>query len=194
MDTACAILAGGKSVRMGRDKATAAFKNATLIKEVYDRVKEVFDDIIIVSSLHTTLEGIDAPVVKDIFPLQGPIVGISTALIHSSRPGVFVVPCDMPFLSVEAIRFIISRMGDEDVTIPRIKGYYEPLHAIYRRSCLSHFLRLIGRNKMKIAGIFPYVAVKVVDDHPCFHVGDRLVFSNINTSAELAEINSGRGG
>ncbi len=191
MDITCAILAGGRSRRMGRDKAEAPFKGATLVKGVYDTVRGVFADIIVVSSLHEAIDGVDAPVVKDIFPLHSPMVGLATALIHSRFPRVFVVACDMPFLSGEAIRYMTSAAGGEDITIPKIGGHYEPLHAIYRRSCIAPLLRLIGQGRLKITGILPYVTVKTIDDHPCFHNGEYRVFSNINTCEALEMINTG---
>lgn len=191
MDMTCAILAGGRSMRMGRDKATAVFRGGTLIKRVHDTVKGIFPEIIIVSSMHDAIDGVEAPIVKDIVPLQSPMVGIATALIHSKHPRVFVVACDMPFLSSEAIRYVSSRAADDDITIPRIGEYYEPLHAVYGRACLAPFLRLIGLNLLKVAGVFPYVSVKAVDDHPCFHAGDFLVFSNINTIEALETANAG---
>lgn len=192
MNCGCAILAGGRSVRMGRDKATAQFHGAPLVKEVYDRVREVFDDIMVVSSVHGAIEGVDAPLVKDILPIQSPVVGIATALIHSVRPRVFVVACDMPFLSVEAIRCIIAEARGEDITIPMAEGYYQPLHAMYARSCLAPLLRLIGLSQLKVSGILPYVSVKTVSDRPCFYTKKgSLVFSNINTPEELARGNAG---
>jgi molybdopterin-guanine dinucleotide biosynthesis protein A len=191
MDIGCAILAGGRSIRMGRDKATAAFRGATLVKKVYDGVREVFSDIIVVSSLHTAIDGVDAPVVKDLLPLQSPMVGIATALLHSGKPRLFVVACDMPFLSAEGIRCVVTEAGGEDITIPVIGDYYEPLHAIYRRSCLAPFLRLIDLNMLKIRGVFPYLVVNAIRDNPCFlKENGRLVFSNINTEEELARINT----
>ncbi len=191
MDMTCAILAGGRSMRMGRDKATAVFRGGTLIKRVYDTAKEIFPEIIIVSSVHDYIDDVEAPIVKDIVSLQSPMVGIATALMHSKHEGVFAVACDMPFISAEAVRYISLQAADDDITIPRIGEYYEPLHAVYRRTCLSPFLRLIGMNLLKIAGVFPYVSVKAVDDHPCFHAGELLVFSNINTIEALETANAG---
>lgn len=177
---------------MGRDKATARFQGVTLIKTVFDTVKGVFDDVLIVSSAHGSFDGIDAPIVKDIVPIQTPMVGITTALLYSNKQRVFIVACDMPFLSPEAIHCVIDAQGNEDVTIPMIGEYYEPLHAVYSRSCLPHFLRLTGLNRLKISGVFPYVKMKVIENDPCFRNarGD-LVFSNINTIEELQCINTG---
>lgn len=192
MEIACAILAGGRSVRMGRDKATTEFRGSPLVKEVFDRVRHVFDDIVVVSSLHDAIEGVEAPVVRDFLPVQSPMVGIATALLHSVKPRVFVVACDMPLLSVEAMRCLVDEAQGEDITIPMAEGYYQPLHAIYRRSCLAPLLRLIGLNRLKVSGILPYVVVKAVKDRPCFYTPEgALVFSNINTPEDLARINGG---
>lgn len=69
--------------------------------------------------------------------------------------------------------------------------YYEPLHAVYGRSCLPHFLRLIGLDRLKISGVFPYVTMNVIKDDPCFRNarGD-LVFMNVNTAEELRQVNT----
>ncbi len=192
MEIGCAILAGGRSVRMGRDKATAEFRGAPLIRQVFDTVRQVFDDIMIVSSVHEAIEGVEAPVVSDLLPVQSPMVGIATALIHSVRDRVFVVACDMPFLCVEAIRCLVDEAGGEDITIPMAEGYYQPLHAIYGRSCLAPLLRLIGLNRLKVSGVLPYMVVKAIRDRACYYTpGGALIFSNINTAEELARINSG---
>ncbi len=174
---------------MGRDKATAQFQGRTLIRTIFDIVKTVFEDIIIVSSMHGPMDGIDAAIVKDILPIQTPMVGIATALLNSEKPRVFVVACDMPFLTREAIRCLIDAPGNAEIIIPMIGQYYEPLHAVYNRSCLPHFLRLIGLNRLKISGVFPYVTTRVIKDDPRFrNVRGDLVFLNLNTVEELQRV------
>lgn len=192
METGCAILAGGRSVRMGRDKATTEFRGAPLIRQVFNTVRQVFEDIVIISSVHDAIEGVEAPVIRDLLPVQSPMVGIATALIHSALPRVFVVACDMPLLCVEAIRCLVDEAEGEDITIPMAEGYYQPLHAIYGRSSLSPLLRLIGLNRLKVSDVLPYMVVKAVRDRPCFYTsGGTLVFSNINTPQELADVSAG---
>lgn len=177
---------------MGRDKATADFRGRPLIRSVYDTVRDLFGDILIISSMHGPLCGIDAPVVDDILPIQTPMVGIATALLHTDKPRVFVVACDMPFLTPDAIACLLDAPGNAEITIPMIGQYFEPLHAVYGRSCLPHFLRLIGLNRLKISGVFPYVAMNVVKDDPRFRNshGDP-VFLNVNTIEELDRVNTG---
>lgn len=191
MDTACAILAGGKSSRMGRDKATAEYQGMSLIGNVYEKVRAVFDDVIIISSRHATIENMEVPIFRDIVAIQSPVVGIATALLYSRKPRIFVVACDMPFLTPEAMQFILDQSRGTDITIPMVGAYYEPLHAIYTRHCLAPLLRLIDRNNLKISNVFPYVTMTVVKDAPCFKRDDGYaVFSNINTREELTHLNT----
>lgn len=178
-------MAGGASVRMGRDKATLLVKDRPLISYVYDKVKDVFEDIIILSNNSYVLNGIHAPVIKDIVPIQSTLTGITSALIHTQNPYVFVVACDMPNLSREVILYLMENAQGEDIIIPRTEKGYEPLHAIYNRTCIPYMLSLIERREFKISSIFPYVNVKVIDDSPIFQKNHMPVFININTTEDL---------
>ena len=89
---------------MGRDKATVLLGGKPLIAHVYEAAKKVFTDIMVVSSLHAAVDGMDARVVKDILPLPGSLTGIVSALLASDTEYVFVLGCDMPF---------VTRGGDE---------------------------------------------------------------------------------
>jgi molybdenum cofactor guanylyltransferase len=205
MNITCAILAGGKSTRMGQDKATLKIGDRYLINFVYDIVKEVFDRVIILSRFHDTIEGINAPVLKDALPYGGSMTGIASALLYSETPYIFVVGCDMPFLSTEAFKFMMSEATGEDIIIPKTQYIvnetnsngtvvrkarwgFEALHAIYNRSCMVHFFRLIEQNRFKIAEILPFVSIKVLESQPCFFRNGNSVFTNINTINDLSMV------
>jgi molybdopterin-guanine dinucleotide biosynthesis protein A len=188
MKMTCAILAGGKSTRLGQDKATIRIGEKALIRLVYDNIKEVFDDVIIISRLHNTIEGIDVPVLQDIVPFGNSMTGIVTALLYSETPYTFVVACDMPFLSTEAVKYVVNEATGEDIIIPKTKLGFEPLHAIYNRSCMAHLFRLIEYNRFKITGILPFVSVKALEEQPCFFRKGISVFTNINTMKDLAMV------
>jgi molybdopterin-guanine dinucleotide biosynthesis protein A len=188
MKMTCAILAGGKSTRMGQDKATIKIGEKALIRLVYDKVKEVFDDVLIISRLHNAIESIDAPVLKDIVPFGNSMTGIASALLYSETPYTFVVACDMPFLSTEAFRYMVKEATGEDIIIPKTKLGFEPLHAIYNKSCIAHLLRLIEQNRFKITGVLPFVSVKELKEHPCFFRNGNPVFTNINVMNDLSMV------
>jgi molybdopterin-guanine dinucleotide biosynthesis protein A len=188
MKMTCAILAGGKSTRMGQDKATIKIGEKALIRLVYDKVKEVFDDVLIISRLHNAIESIDAPVLKDIVPFGNSMTGIASALLYSETPYTLVVACDMPFLSTEAFKYMVKEATGEDIIIPKTKLGFEPLHAIYNKSCIAHLLRLIEQNRFKITGVLPFVSVKELKEHPCFYRTGNPVFTNINVMNDLSMV------
>lgn len=185
MDIACAIVAGGMSRRMGVDKALIMLGGRPLINHVYDKARRVFKDIMVVSSHHSRFDGIDAPVMPDILPVKGSIVGVVSSLIYSSAPYVCILACDMPNLSEKALAYMAGEVRGEDVIVPRTTHGYEALHAIYSRSCISFFLSSIERNRLKITGVFPYLTVRELTDETAFLRSGQYVFSNINTKEEL---------
>ena len=180
---------------MGRDKAMALLGGKPLIAHVFDVAKTVFPDIMVVSSLHTAFEGIDAPVVKDILPVPGSLTGIVSALIASDTDYVFVVGCDMPFVTAEAMRYVVEAAAGEDIILPQTEGGLEPMHALYRRSCISPMLTAVGRGHLKIAGlvrermkiadVFALLSVKLLPPDPVFFNRGVSVFMNINTEEDL---------
>jgi len=185
MNMTCAILAGGESARLGQDKATIKIGKKALIHFVYDVVKEMFNEVIILSKIHESIDGIDAPVLKDIVPYGNSMAGVVSALVYAKTPYTFVVACDMPFLSKETLRYMLDEVTGEDIIIPKTRWGYEPLHAIYNRSCIAHFFRLIEQGRFRLREIFPFVGVRELDENPCFFVNDTLVFTNINTMKDL---------
>jgi molybdenum cofactor guanylyltransferase len=197
VNIACAILAGGRSIRMGKDKAVLTLGDRSLINHVYDKARRVFDRVIILSNHHNHFEEIDAPVLPDVLPIKGSIVGVVSALIYTSAPYVCVLACDMPNLSEQALAYMANEVHGEDVIIPRTVYGYEPLHAIYSRSCISPFLTSIGRNRLKVGSVFPYVSVRELRDEAPFLQDGRLVFTNINTQEDLlaaSELHNGAQG
>ncbi|MDR2018046.1 MAG: ribosomal protein S18-alanine N-acetyltransferase [Syntrophobacterales bacterium] len=185
MNTSCAILAGGRSRRMGEDKALLKLGGRPLINHVYEKARRVFDDIIIISNHHHGFAGIDVSALPDVLPVKGSIVGVVSALMYASTPYVFVLACDMPNLSEKALVYMAEEARGEDVIVPRTAHGYEALHAIYSRSCISHFLSAIERDWLKITSVYPYLAVRELTDETVFLQEGRYVFSNINTREDL---------
>jgi molybdopterin-guanine dinucleotide biosynthesis protein A len=190
MDITCAILAGGKSTRMGKDKATIEVCNKPLIQQVYEKAQPVFRKILIVSSVHEQFPGIDAPIVQDISPLRSSMVGIASALLPADTPYVFVLACDMPFVTSQSIEHVIKEIHGEDIIIPRTQYGWEALHAVYNRSCLSVMLTHIGLQRLKITGILPFFSVREVRENPAFINGEISAFTNINVKEDLSLIQS----
>ncbi len=185
METSCAILSGGKSTRMGQDKATIMVGECTLIGHTYAVAREVFADVMVVSSLHTSIDDVTARIVHDVLPIPGSLTGIASALLNANTPYVFVLGCDMPFLTHAAIRYMIEQAHGEHLIIPRTEAGFEPLHAIYHRSCLSPMLASLERGHMKIGDLFAFFRIKTVPPNPLFFNHGVSVFTNVNTREDL---------
>lgn len=174
---------------MGQDKATLKLGDSCLINHAYDTARKVFQRVIILSSRHSHFSGIDAPVLPDVLYPVAPLVGIVSALLYASTAYVFVVACDMPNVSEEAFHYMIEEAhGGEDAVVPRTEYGFEPLHALYNRSCISCFLTAIGKNRLKIPDTFRYLSVRELHYHPSFQHKGYTIFTNINRKRDLSLI------
>lgn len=130
------ILAGGKSRRMGRDKAFIKIGGKTFIERIIEMLKPLFREIIIVTNEPEKFKGLDVRIVRDIKPNCGPLSGIHSGLVYSKTELNFVVACDMPFLDCESIEFMCSKVNGYGGVLPKVKDRIEPLYAIYSKSLI----------------------------------------------------------
>ena len=131
------ILAGGRSVRLGRDKALVLVGGRPMIARVADALRPVTDEILVVGRAEDELAGvIDGPVryVPDEAPDGGPLAGIMSGLAASSGGSSLVVGCDMPFLDPAMLRALAAQLGDYDAVAPVVRGVVQTTHAVYRCS------------------------------------------------------------
>jgi molybdopterin-guanine dinucleotide biosynthesis protein A len=186
-----AIQAGGKSSRMGEDKALKTFQGRPLIQRVIDRTKLISDEIIITTNHPREFAFLNLPLFTDIHPDRGALGGLHTALFSARFPAVAVVACDLPFVSPSLLQSAYELINKEewDVVIPESGEGLEPLHALYRRdTCLPAINSAIAENKWKVISWFPQVRVKVLSPaevEPFNHNG--LVFWNLNTPEEFVQ-------
>lgn len=179
------ILAGGKSSRMGRNKSFVTLEGKPLIEIVLDTVNSIFiQPPVIITNSPELYEYLDVTLAGDIYKAKGPLAGIHAGLIHSSTAYSFVFACDMPFLDVNFIRFMVSRLQEEQVLIPRDGNLVEPLHAVYAHSCLPHIEEKLNSNICKIQAFFSAVRIGYVDMNEYEHALN--CFANINSEADLA--------
>lgn len=184
------IQAGGKSTRMGQDKALMPFLGRPLIERIIARVSAVADEIIVTTNNPQAYQFLGLPLFADIYPERGALGGLHTALASASHPLVAVLACDMPFASPDliALQAEILRNESVDIVIPGGPQGLEPLHCLYRReTCLPACQSAILADKWKLISWFPQVKVRTLSPDeigPYDPAG--LVFWNLNTPAEFA--------
>ena len=186
-----AIQAGGKSSRMGQDKALMPFRGRPLIQTVMESLAPIADEILITTNAPDDYRFLDLPLYRDLRPDRGALGGLYTALSSAKGDLVAVVACDMPFASSQffemATKLIVE--SGADVVIPKTEHGYEPLHALYRRdACIPPIEAALDADKWKVISWFDQVKIRAlsVEETAAFNP-DGLTFWNLNTPEDFAE-------
>jgi molybdopterin-guanine dinucleotide biosynthesis protein A len=183
------ILAGGRNLRMGKNKAFLEVNGRRIIDRTKDLFLEIFDEVLIVTNAPLEYVDLNLRLVADLETGKGSLGGVYTGLFHSSFSRAFVAACDMPFLEPPLIRRLMELAPDYDIVIPRTADGLQPLHAVYSRGCLPPMEELLRRNNLKIIDFFPRVKVREVppEEIRAFDPGLKA-FLNINTPEDLKRV------
>ena len=189
MEVAAIVLAGGKNLRLGRNKALEVVGGKSLIERVVERLAQVTDQLLIV----TSQEQSDLPVTGkaeiliDVYPGKGPLGGIYTGLTAARSERNIAVACDMPFLNIELLSHMVELCRDFDAVVPRLaNGMIEPLHAVYSRSCLESMKTRLENSQLGITSYLKQQRVRYVEEAECRRFDPELLsFFNINRQADL---------
>ncbi len=185
------ILAGGKSSRMGSDKAMLSFGGRTLLERAREQARTVTEDVRIVGSKQKY--GPDA--IEDIYPDRGPLGGIHAALTSSAAELNMVLSVDTPFVTPEFLRFLVSEAerSGTTVTVPYVSERFQPLCAVYRREFLTVADPALRTGKNKIGPLFCHTTVRRIDEAELQRLAfDARMFDNLNTPGDLARAQNRR--
>lgn len=187
---AAVILAGGRSTRLGRDKASELLLGRTLLQRAVERVAPLVSGTVVVRAEGQALPSLDrdVTVAGDVYPGTGPLGGIYSGLIATDAGRCLVVACDMPLLSAPLIAHLLSLAAAHDVVMP-VLSYPEPLHAVYVRACVEPVRRAIEAGRLKITNFLGEVDVRYVKEDECRAFDPELrSFMNANTEEALAAV------
>lgn len=190
MTITVAINAGGKSSRMGTDKAFVKLADKPLIQHVIERTANLGQsETILIVNRPDDYAQLGLPMYTDVQPDKGSLGGIYTALTYAQNPFTLVVACDMPFVNPDLLQFMMSKVSDSvDIVVPRVDGYPQGLHAIYGKTCLTPIEEQLNANRLKIIRFFDQMRVCYLDeaDYVAYDP-DGQSFANVNTPEELDE-------
>jgi len=185
-DVAAFVLAGGKSTRMGADKAFVMLEGRTLLARALELVRAVTADVRIVGDRAKFSEF--AAVVEDVFRECGPLGGIHAALRASSAELNLMLAVDVPFVSRAFLRYLIERARSSSavVTVVRTGEGWQPLCAVYRREFAGAAESAMQQGRYKIGTLFDAVQVEVIAEEE-LRAADfsPTMFRNLNTREEL---------
>jgi molybdopterin-guanine dinucleotide biosynthesis protein A len=173
---------------MGCDKALVHLAGKPLIRYVMDAVDGLADEILVTTNRPREFAFLGCRVVTDVAPGAGALPGLLTALSAARNDTVLVLACDMPFVCRPLLQYQLLLASLTDVMIPRWRGDYEPLHAVYTRSCGKVIAESLASGNRRIVGFLSRVRVRTVEESEValFDPTGRC-FDNVNTPADLAK-------
>jgi molybdopterin-guanine dinucleotide biosynthesis protein A len=180
------VLAGGKSTRMGQDKAQLQLNGRSLLEHALTGLRAVCRDVAILGSYE--LYGELAPVYEDIFPGCGPLAGIHAALSNSQTEYNLIIAVDTPFLMPEFLSYLAERAvaGSAVVTTPEINAYTQPLCTVYSLAFLPIAERALQSGNYKITPLFPHERTLVIREAELRQFAfSTEMFENLNTPEDM---------
>jgi len=190
LDISCIVLAGGRGLRLGRDKAREVVGDKSLLQRVVSNLSIFDGEVIIViapgQSALPRIHNTKLRIVTDIYPGKGALGGIYTGLVVSNSFYNLVVACDMPFLNPNLLRYMVPLAPGFDAVIPRFANMVEPLHSVYSKDCLVSIETLLRQGSLNVYAFFNLVKVRYVEAEEIDRVDpEHLSFFNINTGEDL---------
>ena len=182
-----AINCGGKSSRMGTNKAFATIGEQTIIERIIDSTKNIGqDETILITNTPDDYAHLNLPMYNDLVPDSGSLGGIYTAIHQSKTSHTIVIACDMPFVSADVLKFMMTHADNVDIVVPTVENYPQGLHAIYSKNCLEPIRAKIEAKRLKVIGFYEQVNVTYLDEGAIqAYNRDSLAFMNVNTPEEL---------
>lgn len=180
------ILAGGKSKRMGRDKALLKLDGQTLLGRAVKLCQQNCSEIII-SSNNPSHQFPDLPIINDEIENCGPLGGITSCLKHAKHDWCFVVSVDSPFVEPEFVTFLKTQTNTFDAIVPFTEKGKEPLVALYNRSVLPVAKSLIVQKQFRMHNFISEINTQFLDTNSWLE-NYPLLFNNLNLPDDAREI------
>ncbi len=175
------VLAGGKSNRMGTDKALLPIRGMTLIETIINQIKDLFSEIIISASEKGKYEFLNYRVITDERQGEGPLVAILSCLRTSKNRINFVTACDTPDINIDFLKKLLYKGETFDIVVPKYKnGRYEALLAVYTKNIIPAIEEHIKTKSRKISPIFTGCKTRYVE------MDNETWYKNLNTMEDYS--------
>ena len=184
------ILAGGRSTRMGYDKKQLELEGAKVMDRLITRLGSIFSEVLVSSN--------DPFVYENVTTLHdeigaGPLAGIYQGLKFCRSEYLYVIACDMPFISVEYIQYIkeiVSAKQVDACVACRIDGFYEPFNSFFSKRCIPPMYDALIHQEYKISMLFDKLNLHLVDPSIIEQYNKKDMFFNINYKEDIERAKS----
>ncbi|MFK7695178.1 molybdenum cofactor guanylyltransferase [Paenibacillus sp. HJGM_3] len=194
--TAGVILAGGRNRRMGgQPKGLLELQGEAIIARQIRLMRTLCAEMIVVTNepeLYRSEVPQNVNLVPDRNPGLGPLAGMEAAFACTSSDTIWIVGCDMPFVSPEAARLMRSKLEEReelDAVIPCLQGKRHPLHGLYRKRVEKAVSPLLETQQLRLMGLFERIRWVELTDEVFVETGIGTRFAtNVNTPEEWVEL------
>jgi molybdopterin-guanine dinucleotide biosynthesis protein A len=184
-DVTGVLLAGGKSQRMGQDKALLPLDGITLFERSLSLLQQFFSHILIAGE-RPDLERSGIPAIADFYPGSA-LGGLHTGLFAAETDWIFVAPCDMPYPDARIVERLLAERSGFDAVVPRTPEGYEPVFALYHKNCLPQMEAMLQQNEFRIYDFYQRIRIRYLGPADLPEGWERSLI-NLNTPAQLARI------
>jgi len=175
------VLAGGKSNRMGTDKALLPIRGTTLIETIINQIKDLFSEIIISASEKGKYDFLNYRVITDERQGEGPLMAILSCLRASKNRINFVTACDTPDMNIDFLKKLLYEGKTFDIAVPKYKdGRYEALLAVYTKNIIPVIEEELQKKSRKISRIFSKCKMKYIE------MDNETWYKNLNTMEDYS--------
>lgn len=151
---AAVILAGGRSRRMGTNKALLILQGQTLIERIANEARHLTDEIWISANESAPYVFLGLPIIPDYYLGQGPLAGLHSGLLHSRKELLLLLACDMPGVRSPLLRTLVQAVEGYDAVVPREEGTgAHAICAVFRRTCLPALEATLLRRNNKVTDL-----------------------------------------
>lgn len=184
------VLAGGRSTRLGVDKARVEIEGVSLLLRTVNLLKPYVDSVAVLGPAGR-YEFIHEPTIQDRWPGKGPLAAILTGLERMTGEWGIFIACDLPLVDGRFIELLIRRVAASkpDAVVPRTTGGWQPLCAAYRRSSARQIREAIEEGETAIIRILPRLQVDVITPEDLAIAGmDEAIFENLNSPEDRERV------
>jgi molybdopterin-guanine dinucleotide biosynthesis protein A len=191
------VLAGGKSTRMGVNKAFLSFGNTTVIESIVAMMRRSFPEVLLSTNTPEEYRHLGLSIIPDHLDHAGPLAGIHAGLSAATTEKIFVISCDMPLMTSDIIDFIVRYPTTKPITVARADGFVQQLCGVYSKSVLPKAEEIILRRKtsppqkklcpvLELVQLSDGAIIDIEHEYPDYKEG---AFLNLNRPADVERLN-----